>query len=299
MMNTEIFNSNSPLMAVTSPGSSCSMDSEVTTILSDVHSDMTSDVHSVNSDDTVTENEENCRSRALKRENSDDSIEQTPKKRRYTKSRARPKSPTVVLKLKRTRRVKANDRERNRMHNLNSALDQLRTVLPQNTEDAKLTKIETLRFAHNYIWTLSEMLKMIEMQDKMQQQPLNLAQMGIAAMAAARAGTALPNLSDMQAMLNACQQQQQSLQHMQSQQSPPQQHQQHMIPSVPSSDASSMYYMPQSSPSMLSSSPDSCCYSPPSFPQQHHQQQASSPAVYADSWQCFTPTSPHNNGYFP
>ena len=289
MMNTEIYSSSSPLMAVTSPGSSCSMDSEVNTIMSDV----TSDVTSVHSDDTVAENDENCRSRSLKRDNSDDITSETPKKRRYTKSRARPKSPTVVLKLKRTRRVKANDRERNRMHNLNSALDQLRTVLPQNTEDAKLTKIETLRFAHNYIWTLSEMLKMIEMQDKMQQQPLNLAQMGIAAMAAARAGNALPNLSNMQAMLNACQQQNQ---HQPSQQLQQSQTQQHMMSSVPTSDAN-MYYMPQSSPSILSSSPDSCCYSPPAF-QQHHQQQSSSPAVYADSWQCFNTNSPDSNGYF-
>uniref|UniRef100_A0A3Q3J0P2 BHLH domain-containing protein n=1 Tax=Monopterus albus TaxID=43700 RepID=A0A3Q3J0P2_MONAL len=50
------------------------------------------------------------------------------------------------------RRMKANDRERHRMHNLNSALDALRNILPALPEDAKLTKIETLRFAHNYIW---------------------------------------------------------------------------------------------------------------------------------------------------
>lgn len=56
------------------------------------------------------------------------------------------------------RRVKANDRERHRMHELNSALDTLRSVLPTFPDDAKLTKIETLRFAHNYIWALSETL---------------------------------------------------------------------------------------------------------------------------------------------
>uniref|UniRef100_A0A3Q2VQF3 Neurogenin 3 n=1 Tax=Haplochromis burtoni TaxID=8153 RepID=A0A3Q2VQF3_HAPBU len=50
------------------------------------------------------------------------------------------------------RRMKANDRERHRMHNLNSALDALRSILPALPEDAKLTKIETLRFARNYIW---------------------------------------------------------------------------------------------------------------------------------------------------
>ncbi|XP_054456763.1 neurogenin-3 [Anoplopoma fimbria] len=58
------------------------------------------------------------------------------------------------------RRMKANDRERSRMHNLNSALDALRRTLPALPEDAKLTKIETLRFAHNYIWALTETLRM-------------------------------------------------------------------------------------------------------------------------------------------
>ncbi|XP_056291796.1 neurogenin-3 [Pseudoliparis swirei] len=58
------------------------------------------------------------------------------------------------------RRSKANDRERSRMHNLNSALDALRRILPALPEDAKLTKIETLRFAHNYIWALSETVRM-------------------------------------------------------------------------------------------------------------------------------------------
>jgi len=57
--------------------------------------------------------------------------------------------------------MKANDRERNRMHLLNEALDRLRCVLPTFPEDAKLTKIETLRFAHNYIWALSQTLQAV------------------------------------------------------------------------------------------------------------------------------------------
>ena len=95
----------------------------------------------------------------------------TPKKRRYTKSRARAKSPSLVLKLKKNRRMKANDRERNRMHSLNEALDTLRAVLPCQSDDAKLTKIETLRFAHNYIFALSQTLKLCEMNEKMGFQP--------------------------------------------------------------------------------------------------------------------------------
>lgn len=54
--------------------------------------------------------------------------------------------------------MKANDRERHRMHTLNDALERLRMALPTFPEDTKLTKIETLRFAHNYIWALSQTL---------------------------------------------------------------------------------------------------------------------------------------------
>ena len=65
----------------------------------------------------------------------------------------------MVTKLKVERRSKANDRERSRMHGLNEALDELRSVLPGITaEEGKLTKIETLRFAYNYISALQETL---------------------------------------------------------------------------------------------------------------------------------------------
>ncbi|CAI9591327.1 unnamed protein product [Staurois parvus] len=84
------------------------------------------------------------------------------KKQKGKRTRFQAKSDLTVIKQKKNRRIKANDRERNRMHNLNSALDALRNVLPTFPDDAKLTKIETLRFAHNYIWALSETLRMAE-----------------------------------------------------------------------------------------------------------------------------------------
>ncbi|XP_012871452.1 PREDICTED: neurogenin-1 [Dipodomys ordii] len=68
----------------------------------------------------------------------------------------------LLHSLRRSRRVKANDRERNRMHNLNAALDALRSVLPSFPDDTKLTKIETLRFAYNYIWALAETLRLAD-----------------------------------------------------------------------------------------------------------------------------------------
>lgn len=60
--------------------------------------------------------------------------------------------------IKRIRRVKANDRERNRMHNLNEALDKLRKHLPTAKDDSKMTKIETLKSAQEYIQALSRLL---------------------------------------------------------------------------------------------------------------------------------------------
>ncbi|XP_071986842.1 neurogenin-3 [Engystomops pustulosus] len=95
-------------------------------------------------------------------------------KRQKGRRRSQVKNEVTVIKQKKNRRIKANDRERNRMHNLNSALDALRSVLPTFPDDAKLTKIETLRFAHNYIWALSETLRMAD------HSLFNMTQQGIA-----------------------------------------------------------------------------------------------------------------------
>ncbi|XP_007938856.1 neurogenin-3 [Orycteropus afer afer] len=86
----------------------------------------------------------------------------TRKHRARHGGRSRPKSELALSRQRRSRRKKANDRERNRMHNLNSALDALRGVLPTFPDDAKLTKIETLRFAHNYIWALTQTLRLAD-----------------------------------------------------------------------------------------------------------------------------------------
>ncbi|XP_060900989.1 neurogenic differentiation factor 6-B [Labrus mixtus] len=56
------------------------------------------------------------------------------------------------------RRHEANARERSRMHGLNDALESLRKVVPCYSKTQKLSKIETLRLAKNYIWALSETL---------------------------------------------------------------------------------------------------------------------------------------------
>ena len=73
-----------------------------------------------------------------------------PKKKKMTTAR--------IAKLK-VRRSKANTRERNRMHGLNDALEILRKHVPCYSKTQKLSKIETLRLARNYICALSDILK--------------------------------------------------------------------------------------------------------------------------------------------
>ncbi len=58
-------------------------------------------------------------------------------------------------------RLKVNSRERKRMHDLNSALDELREVMPYANGPSvrKLSKIATLLLAKNYILTLTHSLE--------------------------------------------------------------------------------------------------------------------------------------------
>ncbi|XP_056132563.1 protein atonal homolog 1b [Lampris incognitus] len=58
----------------------------------------------------------------------------------------------------RHRRVAANARERRRMHGLNKAFDQLRSVIPSLENEKKLSKYDTLQMAQIYITELSELL---------------------------------------------------------------------------------------------------------------------------------------------
>ncbi|XP_078521291.1 class A basic helix-loop-helix protein 15 [Lissotriton helveticus] len=54
-----------------------------------------------------------------------------------------------------TRRLESNERERQRMHKLNNAFQALREVIPHVRAEKKLSKIETLTLAKNYINTLT------------------------------------------------------------------------------------------------------------------------------------------------
>ncbi|XP_069717882.1 neurogenic differentiation factor 1 [Phaenicophaeus curvirostris] len=101
------------------------------------------------------EDEEDDLDEEEEEEEEEDDDDQKPK-RRGPKKKKMTKARMERFKL---RRMKANARERNRMHGLNAALDNLRKVVPCYSKTQKLSKIETLRLAKNYIWALSEILR--------------------------------------------------------------------------------------------------------------------------------------------
>jgi hypothetical protein len=77
-------------------------------------------------------------------------------------------TPQIIIK--RQRRLKANDRERNRMKNLNKMLQLLKSLLPfelnnESSMDDRLTKIETLKMATCYIAQLTQLLKLSDQQE--------------------------------------------------------------------------------------------------------------------------------------
>nr|XP_057927480.1 protein atonal homolog 1a [Doryrhamphus excisus] len=74
-----------------------------------------------------------------------------------TRHRAPSSKPTNGVQ--RQRRVAANARERRRMHGLNHAFDELRSVIPALDNDKKLSKYETLQMAQIYINALAELLQ--------------------------------------------------------------------------------------------------------------------------------------------
>uniref|UniRef100_A0A3Q3BG80 Atonal bHLH transcription factor 1a n=1 Tax=Kryptolebias marmoratus TaxID=37003 RepID=A0A3Q3BG80_KRYMA len=74
-------------------------------------------------------------------------------------ARQRAPSSKPANGVQRQRRVAANARERRRMHGLNHAFDELRSVIPAFDNDKKLSKYETLQMAQIYINALAELLQ--------------------------------------------------------------------------------------------------------------------------------------------
>ncbi|XP_006637423.2 class A basic helix-loop-helix protein 15 [Lepisosteus oculatus] len=67
----------------------------------------------------------------------------------------RRRRPHAGTKERRARRLESNERERQRMHKLNNAFQALREAIPHVKAEKKLSKIETLTLARNYIRSLT------------------------------------------------------------------------------------------------------------------------------------------------
>ena len=76
-------------------------------------------------------------------------------KRSQGPTRVGRKRKGVSARERNIRRLESNERERLRMHNLNEAFQELRTVIPHVEAQQKLSKIETLSLAKNYIMALT------------------------------------------------------------------------------------------------------------------------------------------------
>lgn len=75
----------------------------------------------------------------------------------------------VTTASPRIKRLRANDRERRRVHLINCAMDELKEVVPGLKNKRKLTKLELLRAANQYIWMLDEALRTNRSLDQIQQ----------------------------------------------------------------------------------------------------------------------------------
>ncbi|XP_062999380.1 class A basic helix-loop-helix protein 15 [Elgaria multicarinata webbii] len=82
-------------------------------------------------------------------------------RRKEKRNKESPKAASRPAKLpwssrdRRLRRLESNERERQRMHKLNNAFQALREVIPHVRAENKLSKIETLTLAKNYIKSLT------------------------------------------------------------------------------------------------------------------------------------------------
>lgn len=89
---------------------------------------------------------------------SDETATPTKPKQRKTSSSGRRKRNTLSARERNLRRLESNERERMRMHSLNDAFQALREVIPHVTMERKLSKIETLTLAKNYIMALTNVI---------------------------------------------------------------------------------------------------------------------------------------------
>ncbi|XP_034179831.2 class E basic helix-loop-helix protein 23 [Osmia lignaria lignaria] len=74
------------------------------------------------------------------------------------------------------RRLESNERERMRMHSLNDAFQSLREVIPHVTKERRLSKIETLTLAKNYIVALTDVICEMRNEEKATDQRIEVSE---------------------------------------------------------------------------------------------------------------------------
>ncbi len=84
--------------------------------------------------------------------------ESTSGKRAKTGKKGTRRRKVISARERNSRRLESNERERMRMHSLNDAFQSLRNSIPHVHAERKLSKIETLTLARNYIGALSNMV---------------------------------------------------------------------------------------------------------------------------------------------
>lgn len=89
----------------------------------------------------------------------DELSSQSSKRQRNGASQAsRRRKSALNARERNLRRLESNERERMRMHSLNDAFQGLREVIPHVRLERKLSKIETLTLAKNYIMALTNVV---------------------------------------------------------------------------------------------------------------------------------------------
>ncbi|XP_076324922.1 uncharacterized protein LOC143232852 isoform X2 [Tachypleus tridentatus] len=90
--------------------------------------------------------------------NDDITMPTKPKQQRRPTTNGHRRRSTLNARERNLRRLESNERERMRMHSLNDAFQALREVIPHVTMEKKLSKIETLTLAKNYIMALTNVV---------------------------------------------------------------------------------------------------------------------------------------------
>ncbi|EZA59161.1 hypothetical protein DMN91_008205 [Ooceraea biroi] len=104
---------------------------------------------------------------------SDRSVRRMPKRSESSALKLSKPSRRNTARERTLRRLESNERERMRMHSLNNAFQSLREVIPHVIKERRLSKIETLTLAKNYIVALTDVICAMRSEDRAENQQTN------------------------------------------------------------------------------------------------------------------------------